>query len=501
MNFFKRSKKPPQQNKDEKPSSDIHNNDSPLLSIEGIKQHVESHFLHSEDVKTTSFKYQEKKGMVYYFETMIDKEKLEQRFLIPIIKEEHQPDLTQSTFSYLSTTTSFTDMTTKMLNGFAIIYIEGDQQVYVMDVALNNVRSTDEPQSEKVIRGSHQGFVENLPTNLNLLRSRYEQGNLVVKYFSHKEKQNKIAIVFMNDFVDQKVVRAIEDRITTVSEKMIFGSGTIEEMIENTSMSPFPQMLNTERPDRVMSYLMEGKVAILLDGTPTALIMPITFFSFYQSPDDYNSRAYIGTFLRVLRLISFLIAITLPAIYIAVIGFHFEVMPEELVVTVKGSIDNVPYPPLIEAMLMELTIELIREAGIRLPSAIGPTISIVGGLVIGDAIVKAGLVSNTMIVIVATTAIASYVVPSNEMSSTVRLTRFPMMVAAATFGFVGIVFGLMALLIHLCKLESFGTPYFTPIAPFRWKSIKDTLIRMPIWMLKTTPSDPKEPKKKRRGNQ
>jgi spore germination protein KA len=179
----------------------------------------------------------------------------------------------------------------------------------------------------------------------------------------------------------------------------------------------------------------------------------------------------------------------LPAIYIAIIGFHFEVLPEELVLTVRGAVDKIPYPPLIEALIMELTIELIREAGIRLPSAIGPTISIVGGLVIGDAIVKAGLVSNTMIVVVATTAIASYVVPSNEMSAAVRILRFPMMIAAATFGFVGIVFGVMALLIHLCKLESFGSPYFAPMAPFRWKDLKDSIVRMPVWKMNSRPLD------------
>lgn len=464
--------------------------------IENVN-YMEEFFLQSQDLKTHLFMFQQKECIVFYFETLVDQDKLEQRFFVPLSECSNDNIAGFFTFGHFPDSTNLDQITRKMLNGFSVVYIDGDQHAFLIDTAANIARSTDEPQNEKVIRGSHQGFAENLNINLNLLRNRIEDPNLYIQYITLGKKTNtKIAIAYMKGIANEEVVNEALRRLESISTDMIFSSGYLEEFIEDSSSSPFPQMLNTERPDRVEANLMEGRIALFTEGTPTVLIIPVTFFSFYQSPDDYNSRSYVGTFIRVIRLFSFMIAITLPAIYIAVVGYHFEVLPYQLVITVKGSIDKIPYTPLIEALIMELTIELIREAGIRLPSAIGPTISIVGGLVIGDAIVKAGLVSNPMIVVVAMTAIACYVVPSNEMSSAIRLLRFPMMIAAAMLGFVGIVFGLMALLIHLCKLESFGAAYFAPIAPFRWKDIKDALVRVPIWRMDSRPLDPHPDKMK-----
>lgn len=447
--------------------------------------HIEKLFSHSHDLKNFQFNLTEKKCVVLYFETLVDMEKLEKKLFTPISKHKNQNEFIKDIPEPLTKLDNFEEVTEKLLNGFSIFYVDGEQYVYCIDVASRYERTTDEPENEKVIRGSHQGFVENLTTNLNLIRKRIEHKDLLVKYLTLGNKtKTKVAILYMKGIANEEVVNEVQRRLMSIDTDMIFNTGFIEEFIEDSHTSLFPQMLNTERPDRVTANLMEGRISLLSDGVPTALILPVTFFSFYQSPDDYGSRAYFGSFIRIIRLISFLIAITLPAIYIAVIGFHFEVLPEELIITVKSSVEKIPYPTLIEALIMELTIELIRESGIRLPGAIGPTIGIVGGLVIGDAVVRAGLVSNTMIVIVAITAIASYVVPSNEMGVAIRLIRFPMMIAAATFGFVGIVFGLMILLIHLCKLESFGTPYFAPVAPFHWKDLKDSIVRLPVWKLK-----------------
>ncbi|MED3476523.1 spore germination protein [Bacillus thuringiensis] len=461
-------------------------------SISENINYIKNFFYHSHDLKAYQFTLMQKKCVIFYFETLIDQDKLEHKLFIPLSECPTIDHIMNSfTLGHFHKTAKFDDITSKMMNGFAILYIDGEQHVFLIDTAANFERTTDEPQNEKVVRGSHQGFVESLTINLNLLRKRIEDESLYIEYYTiGKKAKSKMAIAYMKGIAAKDVVHDVQKRLKSISVDMSFNPGNIEEFLEDSASSPFPQMLNTERPDRVEANLMEGRIAIFMEGSPTVLIIPVTFFSFYQSPDDYNSRAYIGTFVRIVRISSFLIAVTLPAIYIAVIGFHFEVLPKELLITVKGLVDKVPYPPLIEAIIMELMIELIREAGIRLPSAIGPTIGIVGGLVIGDAIVRAGLVSNTMVVVVATTAIASYVIPSNEMSAAVRLLRFPMMIAAATLGYVGIVFGLMALLIHLCKLESVGTPYLAPIAPFHWRDLKDSIVRLPVWKLKNRPLDP-----------
>jgi len=453
-------------------------------------------FNNSHDLMTYPFMFKQKECMVLYLETLVDQDKLEQKFFIPLSQRENNIEKRKSfTLEHFPNSINFSEITSKMLQGFAIVIMDGEKHVLLIDTGLSNDRGTEEPNNEKVVRGSHLGFVENIAINLNLIRTRIKNQNLFIEYQTIGEITNtKIAIVHLKGIANEDVLKNVQNRIKNISSDMIFGPGYFEEFIEDSTVSPFPQMLSTERPDRVIANLIEGRIALFVDGSPTVLIVPINFFSFYQSPDDYNSRAYIGTFIQVIRLLSFIIAVSLPGLYIAVIGFHFEVLPEELVLTVKGAVEKVPYPPLIEAIIMELTIELIREAGIRLPSAIGTTIGIVGGLVIGDAIVKAGLVSNTMIIVVATTAISSYVVPSNEMSAAVRLLRFPIMIAAATFGFVGIAFSFMALFIHLCQLESFGSPYLAPIAPFRFKDIKDSIVRLPLWKLNNRPLD-HQPKK------
>ena len=263
--------------------------------------------------------------------------------------------------------------------------------------------------------------------------------------------------------------------------------------------SPFPQLLNTERPDRVAANLVEGKVVVMTNISPTALIAPVTFFSFYQSPDDYNARVLVGSFYRIVRLLSFLTAVFLPAIYIAIISFHFEVMPLELSNQVKTDINNIPYRPLLEALILEIIMELIRESSIRLPQSVGQTVGIVGGLVIGDAIVNAGLVSNLMVIVVALTAVSSYVVPSVELNISIRMLRFPFMVLASFFGFFGIVVGTIILVIHLINLSSLKQPYFSPIIPFQPKEILKIFVRGPYFkptVQVTTFSPPKDDRKK-----
>lgn len=268
----------------------------------------------------------------------------------------------------------------------------------------------------------------------------------------------------------------------------------IQEFIEDEAYFPFPQMLNTERPDRLVSNLMEGRFAIISDGSPTAVIAPINFFAFFQSPDDYNSRWLIGSFIRSFRVLSLMIAIGLPALYIAVVTYHYEVIPFELVFALKGTLEYVPIPPILEALSMHIILELLSEAATRLPSPIAQTIGVVGGLVIGTAVVEANLVSNSMIVVVALTAVASYAIPVTEMGTSIRMLGFPLMIAASIFGFIGIVIGLMLILVHLCKLESFGSPYFSPLAPFKLSENKDTFLRLPLFkfLKRPTSTHPKD---------
>ncbi len=448
---------------------------------------VKKSLFNSDDIQYQTFTLNEKKAVCIFLETMVDSDKIERNLLKNVLTS-GGIDLSKIITANNKEVVNLDDVIKGIIRGNAAVFLEGETVSRIFNTKKDIERSIEEPSNEKVVRGSHDGFTESLSSNIQLVRERIVNPNLIVNYFTVGEETNtKIAITYINNITNPTLVEKVTNRIKTISSDMVFSPGFVEELIEDHPLSPFPQFLNTERPDRVMANLMEGRIAIFSEGVPTALICPVSFFSFYQSPDDYNNRFIIGSFYRLIRFISFFIAIFIPSFYIAVVTFHFEVIPGELVIPVKNAVEGIPYPPIVEALIMELTIELIREAGLRLPTPIGQTIGIVGGLVIGDAVVQAGLVSNIMIIVVAITAIASFVVPSTEMNSTLRVLRFPFMLAAATFGFFGIIFCFVILLIHLCKLETFGTPYFAPFAPLQLGGVKDSVVRGPIWKMKTRP--------------
>ncbi|MGZ4162524.1 MAG: spore germination protein, partial [Tumebacillaceae bacterium] len=243
-----------------------------------------------------------------------------------------------------------------------------------------------------------------------------------------------------------------------------------------------------------------GRIAVVVDRSPGVLIGPTTFSTFFQTVDDYSIRWQVSTFLRILRFAAFFVTVFLPATYIAVISFNFEVIPLQLLLSVGESRGSVPLPPLLEALIMEVTLEMLKEAGIRLPAPIGQTVGIVGAIVIGQATVQAGIVSNIMVIVVSLTALASFIVPNHDMSSAIRLIRFPMMLFAALFGLVGVAIGMMILLGHLISLESLGTPYFSPISPLRWSDWKDTFLRLPLWKMDKRPKSTRAIQTKRQGS-
>ncbi|MDQ0207759.1 spore germination protein [Alkalicoccobacillus murimartini] len=457
----------------------------------------------SGDLATREFWFHNKKGTVLYLEAMIDTDLLEQTFFIPLSEEKFDDrysieDLIVSTDWKKGS--NLTKESTMLTRGFAAILLEGEPNIIYVSVGLFFDRSIDEPSNEKIVRGSHEGLIESLYVNLNILRRRAQSKELTVKKTKVGSKlQRETAILYMNDIADPEIVNTIKTRIDAIDSDLVVSPGFVGEYIQDNAYTPFPQILYTERPDRIISHLLEGRVVIIMDGSPTALIAPVSAFAFFQSPDDYNVHFILGSFYRLIRFLSLTLAVTLPALYISIVAFNYEILPNPLILPIKNSLANIPYPPLIEALIMEFTIELIREAGVRLPSPIGQTIGIVGGLVIGEAVVSAGLVSNMMIIVVALTAIASFVIPSPEMNSVVRVLRFPFMFLASIFGILGVTLASMLLLIHLCKLTSFGKPYLSPISPFDLKDTKDTIIRMPVWFLNTRPSSIHPQKLKQQG--
>ncbi|BFT69455.1 spore germination protein [Paenibacillus sp. P36] len=444
---------------------------------------IQEYFSCTDDLKIQKFVFNSQTYSLLYLEDLVKTELIQSNVIKPLL-ESNIGDIEQIfTLIDLKKSSDILQIGKYILDGFCVIVIEDEVEAIMMSVAQTQSRSIQEPKDEQIIKGSHEGFIENISTNIYLLRNRIKSPKLRVRYFTLGNVTNtKVAMVYMENRADPIIVEECEKRISAIDLDYIYSVGNIDEMIEEHPLSPFPQSMQTERPDRAVSYLMEGKINIIVDGMPSVLVLPVTFFSFFQSPDDYNGRWILGSFFRIIRFISFILAISLPAIYIAIVSYHSEVLPIGILYSIQVSLVYVPLPPILEALVMQILLELLKEAAIRLPSPIAQTIGIVGGLVIGTAVVEAHLVSNTMIVVIGLTAIASFATPLNEFGTSLRILGFPTMLAAALFGLFGISIMMMVIFIHLCKIETLGVPYFAPFGPFHGKQgLNDIFLRLPIW--------------------
>jgi spore germination protein KA len=382
------------------------------------------------------------------------------------------------------------DLVPSLLYGNAILFIDGLGTAFSMDVKGWNSRNVEEPQSEVLVRGPREGFTETLRTNTTLIRRKLRTTSLCFKEMQvGRLSDTLVSVVYITGVADPSLVEEVVSRLARIDIDGILESGYLEELIEDAPYSPFPQILHTERPDRVAAALLEGRVAILTDGTPFALVVPGEFVSFMQSPDDYYERFFLGTAIRWLRYAAFAMSLLLPSLYIAITTFHQEMIPTRLLISLAASREGVPFPALVEALLMEFTFEALREAGIRLPRAVGQAVSIVGALVIGQSAVQAGIVSPLMVIVVAVTGIASFMNPTFSLAISMRLLRFPMMLLAGTLGLFGVMAGILALLIHLAGLRSFGVPYLASLAPFHAGDMKDVAIRAPWWAMDRRPQE------------
>ncbi|MED1796512.1 spore germination protein [Brevibacillus nitrificans] len=370
-----------------------------------------------------------------------------------------------------------------LLAGEAVILMEGDALAYHADVREWNGRAVTESTTQTVVRGPRESFTETLRTNTSLVRRKIKDPRLWLETISlGRLTQTDVTIMYINGIAKPSVIEEVRSRIRAIDIDSVLDSSFIEELIEDGKFSLFPTVYNSELPDSVAAQLLEGKVGILVDGTPNVLLVPTQFISFFQSPEDYYQRPVYASMLRLLRFGSFFISLLLPSLYIAITTFHREMLPTSLLISVAAQREGVPFPAFVEALVMEITFEILREAGLRMPRAIGQAVSVVGTLVIGQAAVEAGIVSAAMVIVVSVTAISTFTLPAYSMSIPVRILRFVFMAVSASFGLFGIFMGLFVLLLHLCSLQSFGEPYMSPLSPYRSTFMEDSLIRLPKWM-------------------
>ncbi|EEK87192.1 spore germination protein [Bacillus cereus] len=448
--------------------------------IEKLKKSSDFVNYHTSDDETMPY-------WISYYRPSLDGEKL-QKYLMPTLLERPNASLEELKehipMSGITITNDLQKIEDMVLKGHAIIQLnQQDQKCMLANIAIDNYRAPTPPLNESTVIGPQEGFVEDIDTNINLVRKRLPVLDLQTKEMIIGEfSKTKVVMMYLDNLAEKENIDFLDESLRALEYDQINDSAYLQELMGEKSI--FPLYINTERTDRVTKALIDGKIAIFVDGSPSVLLTPVSYFDFFISPEDYNVSWMYATFSRILRLIAVLFSICATPLYVAVLNYHYELIPSDLLETLILSRAQVPFPPLIEALFLELAIDLLREAGARLPMKVGQTLGIVGGIVIGQASVQAGLTSNILLIIVALSALASFITPIYKMGNAVRLLRFPFLAFAEIGGLFGISLGFIFLFTHLFRLTSLRKPYAL-FYPTRQQSVKDSWIRFPLTMIDT----------------
>ncbi|MDR0857741.1 MAG: spore germination protein [Oscillospiraceae bacterium] len=374
-----------------------------------------------------------------------------------------------------------------IMNGDTALFVDGYATAVFVNTKGFPGRSVEEPQTETVIRGPREGFTENFRVNTALIRKKLKTTHLRMESVTVGKRTNTlICLCWLDDVAQNSLIEEVRKRLKTIDVDAILSDGYVEEYIEDAPRSIFQTIGYTEKPDVAASKLLDGRCALIVDGSSFVLTMPMLFAENFHSPEDYSIRPYFATFLRILRTAAFFLSLTAPAIYVALVNFHQEVIPTALLYTISAATEDTPFSSPLETAVMLFTFEVLREAGVRLPKPTGQAVSTVGALVMGQAAIEAGIVGAPVVIVIALSAVAGYVTPT--VSDPLSLIRWLFLILASILGGFGLMLGGLVLLTHLGSLESFGAPYLHPIAPMSPGDLSDTIVRMPLWFLKKRPS-------------
>lgn len=418
-----------------------------------------------------------------FLATLID-EKTVQESILPYLLEENFKQIDDAKeiipLADIQISEDISQIEDKLFTGSVLLTVGGKENKFCFLGARKEIgRNVSLPEVEFSVIGPKESFVESLDQNLNLIRKRVPIKELIIEKLTVGTlSKTKVAILYIEGITNPENVNTVRQRIEDIEFDEITDSSYIVQIISDNQNSPFPQLLDTERPDRISAILAEGKVAIFVDGSPHALIGPTTLVEFFSSFEDYYLNWILSSFFRLIRLFAVVFSILVTPVYVATLSYHYELIPQDLMNTLVASRRAIPFPPILEALFLELTIELLREAGARLPTKVGQTIGIVGGIVIGTASVQAGLTSNILLIFIALAALASFTTPVYRIGNTIRLLRFPFLLFAELWGLMGIVICFCFLLTHLIRLTSLGRPYLEPLYPPRMQDLKDAFIRL-----------------------
>lgn len=464
-------------------------------SLEKNIGYFEAIFNHDQTVKFHKFLREDEqmiRGCIIFIDGMVDHNLINMNILKPILESSTDPKYAQlkgmefwkQKVLISGSIKEVADVNTiinSIIAGGTVVLIDGQTEALMLDTKGWEAREIKEPEAEKVVRGPREGFTESLLVNLSLIRRRIQSPKLKFEFDELGRWTNtKVCVCYIQGIASEKIVQEVHRRLEQIEIDGIVESGYIEELIKDAPLTPFKTIGDTERPDTVVGKLLEGRVAIILEGTPFVLTVPFLFMEYFQSPEDYYHGFMYSSLNRIIRIFGFFFSTSVPALYLAIVTYHHELIPAELLLSISASREGVPFPTLLEALLMGLVFEILREAGVRMPSAIGQTASIVGALVLGEAAVSAKLVSAPMVIVTALTGISSFLIP--KMLGGLIIVRLLLFGFSSVLGLYGYFLGMMGFFLHLFSLRSFGVPYMLNLGSFHTQDIKDTAIRAPWWV-------------------
>lgn len=481
--IFKKNKKSPDKKKTKTDVHEVKLAESSSEFIESVKTSLHN----SSDVVVLNV---QPKLTAIYIEGLIDGNKFNRDVLGQLDETSVEPTIVESQMNSgdVQQTHELKKAVIALLGGAVLIHVEGFSTVVSVMIPTTDRRALSKPENESIVIGPQLGFNESLTTNVSLIRRYLVNSDLTnVSMILGEQTRTSISVMYIDGIASKEMVETVKQRINNISVDGVMDSSVLMQLIEDNSMSIFPLLVLTERPDRACSWLLNGKIIILVDGSSLVIGCPQSFIEYFQSMEDQNVKWQVASFFRMLRMIAMLLSVFFTAVYVASLTFHYEIIPQPLLIPLSESRSRVPFPPIIEALLLEFIIELLREAGARLPTKVGQTMGIVGGIVIGTAAVEAGFTSNILIIIVALGALASFTTPNFMMGNVIRILRFPIIILAGFWGFYGTMFAFCFLLIHLLRQSSLGSPFLAPFYPVRLRDWTNSIIRLPLSMTSKRP--------------
>ncbi|WP_174735191.1 spore germination protein [Mesobacillus harenae] len=443
------------------------------------------------------------KCCLIFISTISNVPMLEDNVIKPLVNNKEQQKrvphiLTVSNIRYAA---DFKTALLEINRGNAILIADGEDTAFIIESANFKSRGIEQVQNEVIVKGPKEAFTESAGTNISLLRKRLKNENMVVESVKISERSgNEVAMLYVKNLANEQLIGKVRNRLQSLSADAIQNLPLLEQYLEDRKISLFPTILYTERPDRAASFIEDGHIVLVMDNSPDSLIMPATFWSFFHTPEEHYLRFPFGNFTRALRITALFISIFASAIYVAITNYHSEMIPADLLLAIASTRERVPFPIIVEILMMEMAFELIREAGLRVPSPIGPTIGIVGALILGQAAVEANIISPVVIIVVALGGLTSFAVSDISLNFTVRLTRFLFILASGAFGIYGMTAFFIVGIFYMVSISSFGVPYLSPMSP-KYKSSNDTIFRRLLENEKFRPGYLKPKDIKKKGNE